>query len=89
MKRVIHIVSPANWCEHSSVIFKRHSQLNIFTINEHQTASFMHKFINNQSHPYFNMYIKQNGQVHDHDTRKNNNIHIIAPLCTYYALIYY
>ena len=57
--------------------YLKNKQLNIFDINKHQTASFIYKIMNNQLPPNFNMYFKQNEQVHDLDRRKKSNIHII------------
>ena len=43
-KRAIRITSQVKWRDHTSILFKRNSKLNIFDINKFKIICFMYKF---------------------------------------------
>ena len=77
-KRAIRITSQVKWRDHTSTLFKRNRQLNIFDINKFQIVCFMYKFNRNLLPVNFNMFFKTNEQIHHHDTRGKNNIHLFS-----------
>ena len=68
-KQAIRITSQVKWRDHTSTLFKRKRQLNIFYINKFQIVWFMYKFNRNLLPVNFNMFFQTNEQIHHHDTR--------------------
>ena len=77
-KRAIRITSQVKWRDHTSILFERNGQLNIFDINKFQIVCFMYKFNINLLPVNFNMFFQTNEQIHHHDTRGKSNIHLIS-----------
>ena len=77
-KRAIRITSQGKWRDHTSLLFKRNRQLNIFDINKFQIVCFTYKFNSNLLPDNFNMFFQANEQIHHHDTRRKRNIHVIS-----------
>ena len=78
LKRAIRITSQVKWRDHTSILFKRNMQLNIFDINKFQIVCFMYKFNSNLLPVNFNMFFQTNEQIHHHDTCGNSNIYLIS-----------
>ena len=64
--------------DHTSILFKRNRQLNIFDINKFQIVWFMYKFNRNLLPVNFNMFFQFIEQIHHRDTRGKSNIHLIS-----------
>ena len=77
-KQAILITRQVKWRDHTSILFKRNRQLNIFDNNNFQIVCFMYKFNSNLLAVNFNMFFRTNEQIHHHDTHGVSNIHLIS-----------
>jgi len=75
-KRIIRIISSAQYRAHSGPLFKAFNPLKFTDINKLQLAEFMYKYYNSMLPESFNRYFIYNNEVHGHNTRRRHDIHV-------------
>ena len=77
-KKAIRAITFSKWDAHTSPIFKKLRILKLHEINTFQTCCFVFKSLHNLLPVKFHKLFLRNQDIHDHDTRKKQNIHVIS-----------
>ena len=76
-KKAIRIVSLSKYNAHTEPIFKRLQLLKVADILKIQELKFYYRFMHNTLPRYLQrIAFHQNSTIHDHNTRRQNNLHI-------------
>jgi len=75
-KKIVRIMTFANYNEKSRPLFLSLKTLNIYELNIYLIALFMYSYFGKNLPSYFNNYFKLNDTIHSHNTRTVSNIFI-------------
>ena len=77
-KRAIRVVSNSKWNSHSSPLVIKMNVLTLYHVIQFQTCCFMHKIHNHILPINFQSLFNINYCIHDHNTRRIDNFHVIS-----------
>ena len=75
-KRAVRIICGAKYNAHTDPLFKTLSLLKIQDIFILQCAKFYFKFTKKQLPEYFRYFFRRNSDIHEHNTRNRNSLHL-------------
>ena len=75
-KKAIRIICGAKYNAHTDPLFKNLSILKVQDIFTLQCAKFFFRFSNKKLPVYFNDFFQRNNDIHDHNTRNSNALHL-------------
>ena len=75
-KKLIRIITFANYTEISGSLFKSFKILNIFKLNTYLTAVFMYSYNHDKLPAFFDNIFKANESIHSYNTRSALKVHI-------------
>ena len=77
-RKVLRAVHRLSWTACTKFLFAKYSLLNIIEINKLQTGCFVYKALNGLLPHYFSYLFTSNCQIHVHDTRHSEDLHILG-----------
>ena len=78
-KKAIRIITLSKHNSHTEPLFKRLNLLNMFDIHKLCQLKFYYKYVNHMLPEYFlNIQIVPNSNIHPHNTRTKNDMHIMS-----------
>ena len=75
-KKLIRIITFANYTEKSGPLFKSLKILNIFELNTYLTAVFMYSYNHDKLPAFFDNFFQTNESIHSYNTRSSSKVHI-------------
>lgn len=75
-KKIIRMISKAEYLAHTDPIFKQLSLLKIADIGQQQISIFVYKFLKNELPVTFNEYFCSISEVHNYFTRQSTGLHV-------------
>lgn len=83
-KRIVRMISHADYLAHTAPIFSKLGLLNIFQINVFQTACFVFKFSTRSLPHSFDNFFTLNNEIHRYNTRQSRCFHYFKNRTTLY-----
>jgi hypothetical protein len=77
-KRAIRTITYSKMNAHTKPLFSKLNILSVFDINNLQVACFMYNAVNALLPIYFNQMFEKNKNIHAHNTRQSNKVHITS-----------
>lgn len=74
-KKIIRIVTGSPYLSHTEPLMKEFNLLNLISINKLTRTTFMYRCLNNQINVHFGSYFCYNRDVHQRDTRSNDDLY--------------
>ena len=75
-KKIIRIITFANYTEKSGLLFKSLKILKIFELNTYLTAVFMYSYNDEKLPAFFDNFFQTNESIHSYNTRSSSKVHI-------------
>ena len=75
-KRAVRILTGSKYNSHTAPLFKQTNLLKVNNICKLNEIKFYYKLVNKQQPQYFNSRHKTNSDIHSHNTRRRNELHI-------------
>lgn len=77
-KKAIRVITNSKWNAHTKPLFYKTRILPIDKLNDLHVACFMYRSLHNMLPQYFCSMFVTNAEIHSHNTRNKENIHLIS-----------